>query len=43
MTNFEWCKFCFNRGWASKEQLQIWVQAGKLTEEELNIIIKEGA
>lgn len=32
MTNFEWCKYCFNKGWATVEQLKIWVQAGKITE-----------
>ncbi|HHV82749.1 MULTISPECIES: XkdX family protein [Tepidanaerobacter] len=41
MTDFEWCKFCYDKGWASKWQLHIWVQAGKITEEEFNTITSQ--
>ncbi len=34
MTNFEWCKYAYDKGWADAEDLKIWVQAGKITESE---------
>lgn len=39
MLYFDWCKYCFDKGWANEEQLQIWLQAGKITEDEFNTII----
>lgn len=41
MSDFDWCKYCFDKGWASKADLVIWVQAGKISEEEFNTITEE--
>lgn len=38
MTNFEYCKYAYEHGWASIEQLQVWVEKGKITQEELDEI-----
>jgi len=34
MTDYQWCKFAYERDWATKDQLQIWVRAKKITPEE---------
>lgn len=31
MATFEWCKYAYDKGWASADQLKVWVQAGKIT------------
>ncbi len=41
MTNFEYCKYAYERGWASKEQLQVWVAKCKITQEQYNEIVSE--
>lgn len=41
MTYFEWCQYAYEKGWATNEKLQIWVQAGKITAEEYQIITGE--
>lgn len=41
MNTFEWCKYCYEKGWAKIEQLKIWIQVGKLKEEELDKIISQ--
>lgn len=38
MNNFEWCKYCFEKGWAKVEQLKIWVVANKITDKEFKTI-----
>lgn len=38
MTNFEWCKYAYDKGWATNEQLIIWMQLSKITAEEYEII-----
>jgi hypothetical protein len=39
MTNFEYCKYAYERGWANVEQLYVWVEKGKITQEELDEIV----
>lgn len=41
MTTFEWCKKAYDKGWATAEQLKIWVQAERLTAEEYEQIVGE--
>lgn len=38
MTDFEWCKYAYDRGWARVDQLRIWVQANKITAEQFKEI-----
>ncbi|MCT4566146.1 MAG: XkdX family protein [Maledivibacter sp.] len=39
MTDYEWCKKAYDNGWATAEMLQIWVNAGRLTQEEYSEIV----
>ena len=41
MSNYEWCKLAFSKGWATVDQLKVWVAAGRLTAEEFTDITRE--
>lgn len=38
MTTFEWCKYAYDKGWATTDQLKVWVQTGKITDVEFKQI-----
>ena len=41
MSDFEYCKYAYERGWANKEQLRIWVTKNKLSNLEYKEICNE--
>lgn len=41
MTNFEWCKTAFDKGWTNAEKLKIWVSSGRITPEEFKTITEQ--
>jgi hypothetical protein len=38
MSYFEWCKYAYSKGWATAEQLKVWVAGGKITSVEFEDI-----
>lgn len=38
MSNFDWCKMAFDRGWTDADKLRVWVRVGEITSEEYKII-----
>jgi len=41
MTDFERIKYYYDKGWASKSQVGMYVQYGKITPEEYELIVEE--